>query len=39
MYYKTNIPVENEVEFLASEKVVAFTGTVSDEVLRPQVGA
>lgn len=31
MYYKTNIPVNNEVEFLASEKVVAFTGTVSDE--------
>ena len=31
MYYKTNIPVNNEAEFLASEKVVAFTGTVSDE--------
>lgn len=31
MYYKTGIPVNSEAEFLASEKVVAFTGTVSDE--------
>ncbi len=31
MYYKTKIPVTNEVEFLASEKVTAFTGTVTDE--------
>lgn len=35
MYYKTNIPVTNEVEFLASEKVIAFTGTVSDEGVAP----
>lgn len=31
MYYKTRIPVANEAEFLASEKVTAFTGTVTDE--------
>lgn len=29
MYYKTNIQINNEPEFLASEKVVAFTGTVT----------
>lgn len=28
MYYKTNIAVTNEPEFLASDKVVAFTTTV-----------
>lgn len=28
MYYKTNIPINNEPEFLASDKVVSFTGTV-----------
>lgn len=28
MYYKANIPINNEPEFLASDKAVAFTGTV-----------
>lgn len=28
MYYKTNIPIDNELEFLASDKLVSFTGTV-----------
>lgn len=28
MYYKTKIPVNNEPEFLASDKVVAFTKTI-----------
>lgn len=31
MYYKSNIPVENSPEFLASEKFISFTSTALSE--------